>query len=72
MLTAIATTVDEPLTITEREVPTPGPGEVLVRVTACGICYTDLDLIQGHWPVARFPVVPGQARPRSTRPKSPR
>ncbi|MFB9834694.1 alcohol dehydrogenase catalytic domain-containing protein [Actinoallomurus acaciae] len=59
MLTAIATAVDEPLTITEREVPEPGQGEVLVKVTACGICHTDLDLLQGEWPIARFPVVPG-------------
>ncbi|WP_329248333.1 alcohol dehydrogenase catalytic domain-containing protein [Actinoallomurus sp. NBC_01490] len=59
MLTAIATAVDEPLTLTEREVPEPGQGEVLVKITACGICYTDLDLLQGQWPIARFPVVPG-------------
>ncbi|MFC6022041.1 alcohol dehydrogenase catalytic domain-containing protein [Plantactinospora solaniradicis] len=59
MLTAIATAVDEPLTFSEREVPEPGQGEVLVKITACGICYTDLDLLQGHWPIARFPIVPG-------------
>ncbi|GAA4513942.1 alcohol dehydrogenase [Actinoallomurus oryzae] len=59
MLTAIATAVDEPLTLTEREVPEPGQGEVLVKITACGICHTDLDLLQGQWPIARFPVVPG-------------
>ncbi len=59
MLTAIATAVDKPLTVTEREVPEPGPGEVLVKLTACGVCYTDLDLLQGHWPIAQFPVVPG-------------
>ncbi|WP_255953646.1 alcohol dehydrogenase catalytic domain-containing protein [Streptomyces odontomachi] len=59
MLTATATAVDEPLTLTEREVPEPGQNEVLVKITACGICYTDLDLLQGHWPIARFPVVPG-------------
>ncbi|HEY0531619.1 MAG TPA: alcohol dehydrogenase catalytic domain-containing protein [Actinoplanes sp.] len=59
MLTAVATAVDEPLTITEREVPEPGPGEVLVKVIACGICHTDLDVLQGRWPIARFPLVPG-------------
>jgi D-arabinose 1-dehydrogenase-like Zn-dependent alcohol dehydrogenase len=56
---AIATGVDQPLTITEREVPEPGPGEVLVRLVACGVCYTDLNLLRGHYPFARFPVVPG-------------
>src|ERR1700754_1297111 len=59
MLTAIATAVDEPLTFTEREVPEPDQGEVLVKITACGVCYTDLDVLRGHWPTARFPVVPG-------------
>ncbi|MGW5361515.1 alcohol dehydrogenase catalytic domain-containing protein [Actinopolymorpha pittospori] len=59
MRTAIATAVQEPLTFAEREVPEPGPGEVLVTITACGVCYTDLDVLQGHWPIARFPVVPG-------------
>src|SRR6201991_858030 len=59
MLTATASAIDAPLTFTERKVPEPGPGEVLVKITACGVCYTDLDVIQGHWPIARFPVVPG-------------
>ncbi|GAB2905431.1 alcohol dehydrogenase catalytic domain-containing protein [Streptomyces mayteni] len=59
MLSAVATAANAPLTVTEREVPEPGPGEVLVGITACGICHTDLDLLQGHWPIARFPVVPG-------------
>jgi alcohol dehydrogenase, propanol-preferring len=59
LLTAIATAANEPLTITERDVPEPGIGEVLVKLTACGVCYTDLDVLQGHWPIARFPVIPG-------------
>ena len=42
-------------------VPTPGPGEVLVRVEAVGICGSDLELIRGTRDAAfcRFPVVPG-------------
>ncbi|GHJ39407.1 alcohol dehydrogenase catalytic domain-containing protein [Streptomyces sp. TS71-3] len=59
MLTAVATAVGEPLTFTERDVPEPGQGEVLVKITACGVCYTDLDVLQGQWPDARFPLVPG-------------
>ncbi|MEV0831128.1 alcohol dehydrogenase catalytic domain-containing protein [Nonomuraea rubra] len=59
MLSALATAAGEPLKLAEREVPEPGQGEVLVKITACGICYTDLDVLQGHWPIARFPVVPG-------------
>ncbi|REG01798.1 propanol-preferring alcohol dehydrogenase [Asanoa ferruginea] len=59
MQTAIATGVNEPLAFAEREVPEPGLGEVLVKITACGVCYTDLDVLRGHWPHARFPNIPG-------------
>ena len=43
----------------DRKRPTPGPGEVLIRVRACGVCHGDLLLLQGGFPFARFPVVPG-------------
>jgi D-arabinose 1-dehydrogenase-like Zn-dependent alcohol dehydrogenase len=59
MRAAIATAVDQPLSVTDLEVPEPGYGEVLVKLTACGVCFTDLGLLQGHYPFARFPVVPG-------------
>ncbi|WP_034260854.1 alcohol dehydrogenase catalytic domain-containing protein [Actinospica robiniae] len=59
MRAAIATAVDQPLSITDLDVPEPGFGEVLVKLTACGVCFTDLGLLQGHYPFARFPVVPG-------------
>ncbi|RAY15725.1 hypothetical protein DPM19_08060 [Actinomadura craniellae] len=59
MRAALATGVDAPLSFTEREIPEPGPGEVLVKITACGVCFTDLTLLRGHFPFARFPVVPG-------------
>ncbi|GAA1185493.1 alcohol dehydrogenase catalytic domain-containing protein [Pseudonocardia alaniniphila] len=59
MYAVIATGANEPLSFVERDVPTPGPGEVLVRMTACGVCFTDLNLIRGHYQFARFPVVPG-------------
>src|SRR5438045_9136981 len=39
--------------------PTPRPNEVLVRVGACGICGTDLHIIDGDSPLARYPVIPG-------------
>ncbi|HEX4714480.1 MAG TPA: zinc-dependent alcohol dehydrogenase family protein [Ktedonobacteraceae bacterium] len=39
--------------------PTPGPSELLIRVGACGICGTDLHILAGDSPVARYPVVPG-------------
>jgi D-arabinose 1-dehydrogenase-like Zn-dependent alcohol dehydrogenase len=59
MRAAVAIAANQPLSITELEVPEPGEGEVLVKLTACGVCFTDLGLLQGHYPFARFPVVPG-------------
>jgi propanol-preferring alcohol dehydrogenase len=59
MRAAIATAVDAPLSLTELDTPAPGPGEVLVKITACGVCFSDLNLLRGHYPFARFPVVPG-------------
>ncbi len=43
----------------ERPVPTPGPGEALVRVEACGICHSDMFAKEGLYPGVTFPVVPG-------------
>ncbi|MDN3266908.1 alcohol dehydrogenase catalytic domain-containing protein [Streptomyces sp. MA15] len=59
MRAAVAVGPDAPLAPQDPEVPEPGPGEVLVKVTACGVCFTDLNLLRGHCPFARFPVVPG-------------
>src|SRR5258708_13277362 len=39
--------------------PTPRSDELLIRVEACGICGTDLHIIDGESPLARYPVVPG-------------
>ena len=50
---------DSPLHAVERAVPEPGPGEVLVRVRACGICRTDLHIVEGELPPVRSPIVPG-------------
>jgi propanol-preferring alcohol dehydrogenase len=48
-----------PLEPAEMPVPEPGPGEVLVKVSACGVCHTELDEIEGRTPPPRLPVVPG-------------
>lgn len=48
-----------PLVLEDRPVPTPGPGEVLVRVAACGVCRTDLHVVEGDLPLVTTPVVPG-------------
>ncbi|MDI3261538.1 zinc-dependent alcohol dehydrogenase family protein [Aerosticca soli] len=48
-----------PLVLDERPDPQPGPGEIRIRVEACGVCRTDLHLVDGELPQARLPVVPG-------------
>ncbi|UCF31360.1 MAG: zinc-dependent alcohol dehydrogenase family protein [bacterium] len=40
-------------------VPEPGPGEILVRVTACGVCRTDLHTVEGELDLPKLPIVPG-------------
>jgi len=45
--------------VLERERPCPGPNEVLVRVNACGVCRTDLHLLDGDVEIPRPPVIPG-------------
>lgn len=48
-----------PLRVEERPEPRPGPGELLLRVGACGVCRTDLQLAEGDLPARRLPIVPG-------------
>ncbi|QKW33798.1 zinc-dependent alcohol dehydrogenase family protein [Actinomadura sp. NAK00032] len=48
-----------PLRRADREVPSPGPGELLVRVLACGVCRTDLHVAEGDLPVHLPGVTPG-------------
>ena len=48
-----------PLRLAEVAVGAPGPGEVLVRVAACGVCRTDLHICDGDLPFVRSPLVPG-------------
>jgi len=51
--------VGQPLRLEERPDPTPGPGEVRIRVEACAVCRTDLHIIDGDLPDPQRPVVPG-------------
>jgi alcohol dehydrogenase, propanol-preferring len=53
------TSGDGTLRRAERSVPVPGPGEVLVAVSVCGVCRTDLHVRDGDLPRHRVPVVPG-------------
>ena len=48
-----------PLKAAEIEVPSPREGEVLVRIRACGVCRTDLHVVEGELPQRRSPLIPG-------------
>jgi propanol-preferring alcohol dehydrogenase len=50
---------EHPLVMTEVPVPTPLEDELLLRVDACGICRTDLHVVEGELPVRRSPLIPG-------------
>ncbi len=43
----------------ERPMPAPGRGEVLIAVSACGVCRTDLHLVDGELPDPKLPIIPG-------------
>jgi propanol-preferring alcohol dehydrogenase len=48
-----------PLALRERPVPSPGKGEILIEVLACGVCRTDLHVVDGELPHPKLPLVPG-------------
>jgi propanol-preferring alcohol dehydrogenase len=49
-----------PLVTMEVDVPTPGPGQILVKTEACGVCHTDLHAATGDWPLKpKLPFIPG-------------
>ena len=52
-------TLKSPLEWTQLPDPTPGPGEIRLRVSACGVCRTDLHVVDGELPHPRLPVIPG-------------
>ena len=47
------------LVLRERPVPTPAAGEILVEIAACGVCRTDLHVVDGELPHPKLPIVPG-------------
>ena len=60
MKAAVARAFGESLAIEEVAVPRPGPGELLVKIEACGVCHTDLHAAEGDWPVKpNPPFIPG-------------
>ena len=59
LLSAQAPTESRPLRMVELPVPTPRPDELLVRVSACGLCRTDLHVIEGDLKPQLLPLIPG-------------
>lgn len=45
--------------VEQREIPTPKPGEVRIKVMACGVCHSDILIKEGRWPNIQYPRIPG-------------
>ena len=79
MHVAVVEQFGKPLALQEWDVPTPGPGQILVKTEACGVCHTDLHAASGDWPLKpKVPFIPGheahrpRRRPRRGRQESSR
>lgn len=48
-----------PLRMTELDTPEPGPGQIRVRIACCGLCHTDLHIVEGELQLPTLPIVPG-------------
>jgi alcohol dehydrogenase, propanol-preferring len=60
MKAAVVELFGQPLVIKECDIPTPGPGQILVQTEACGVCHTDVHAWNGDWPVKpTLPFIPG-------------
>ena len=60
MQAAVVEHFHAPLVVREWDVPTPGPGQILVKTEVCGVCHTDIHAARGDWPVKpHLPFIPG-------------
>jgi propanol-preferring alcohol dehydrogenase len=60
MQAAVVEHFGKPLVLQEWDVPVPGPGQILVKTEACGVCHTDLHAAKGDWPAKpTLPFIPG-------------
>ena len=55
----VLTRVGGPFEAIERDLPAPGSGQVLVKVAACGVCRTDLHVVDGELASVPLPIIPG-------------
>ncbi len=49
----------KPLRLEDVPIPEPGPGQIRIKVTACGVCHTDLHTVEGDLPLLKVPLIPG-------------
>jgi propanol-preferring alcohol dehydrogenase len=59
LLKTPASVAARPLELSEVDAPSPGEGELLLKVSACGVCRTDLHVVEGELPARRSPIIPG-------------
>jgi propanol-preferring alcohol dehydrogenase len=60
MTAAVVEEFAKPLVVREWEMPKPGPGQIVLKTEACGVCHTDLHAAEGDWPVKpALPFIPG-------------
>ena len=60
MKAAVVVRFGQPLELRECEIPAPGPGQILVKTEACGVCHTDVHAAKGDWPMKpSLPFIPG-------------
>jgi propanol-preferring alcohol dehydrogenase len=60
MQVAVVEQFGKPLATQEWDIPVPGPGQILVKTEACGVCHTDLHAAHGDWPLKpTLPFIPG-------------
>jgi propanol-preferring alcohol dehydrogenase len=50
---------NSPLKLVDLPPPVPGPGQIVIQVSHCGLCHTDLHTVEGELPLERLPVIPG-------------
>jgi alcohol dehydrogenase, propanol-preferring len=60
MQAAVVEAFGQPLVLREWKMPEPGPGQIVVKTEACGVCHTDLHAAKGDWPLKpTLPFIPG-------------
>lgn len=59
ILVSPASIDQHPLQLSERPIPEPGPGQIRLRISACGVCHTDLHEVEGDIDLPRLPITPG-------------